>query len=58
MVCNAHRSTAATIRSLFFVVTVLLAFVVGREQPGPLGIAGIALAIIAVILLGLDQRPG
>jgi len=34
MVWNAHRSTAATIRSLFFVVTVLLAFVVAASNRG------------------------
>jgi drug/metabolite transporter (DMT)-like permease len=43
---------------LFFVVTVILAIVVAKEQPGPLGYPGIGLAIAAVVLLALDQRAG
>ena len=55
---DINISTAATIRSLFFVVTVLLAIVVAKEQPGPLGYAGIGLAIASVILLAFNQRSG
>jgi len=51
-------STASTIRALFFVVTVALAIIFTQERPGPLGIAGIGLAVSAVILIGLDQRSG
>jgi hypothetical protein len=32
-----------------------LAIVFANEQPGPLGTAGIGLAIVAIILIGIDQ---
>jgi hypothetical protein len=35
-----------------------LAIVFAKEQPGPLGMSGIGLAIIAVILIGIDQSNG
>mgnify|MGYP006109762251 CR=1 FL=1 len=52
---NLQVSAAATIRALFFIVTVALAIVFAKEQPGPLGMTGIGLAIISVILIGIDQ---
>jgi|TARA_B110000908_G_scaffold92928_1_gene110059 drug/metabolite transporter (DMT)-like permease len=55
---NLQVSAASTIRALFFIVTVVLAVVFAKEQPGPLGMAGIGLAIIAVILIGIDQSKG
>jgi|TARA_B110000914_G_C15292844_1_gene367452 drug/metabolite transporter (DMT)-like permease len=55
---NLQVSAASTIRALFFIVTVALAVVFAKEQPGPLGMAGIGLAIIAVILIGIDQSKG
>lgn len=55
---NLQVSAASTIRALFFIVTVALAVVFAKEQPGPLGMAGIGLAIIAVVLIGIDQSKG
>ena len=55
---NLQVSAASTIRALFFIVTVVLAVVFAKEQPGALGMAGIGLAIIAVILIGIDQSKG
>jgi drug/metabolite transporter (DMT)-like permease len=55
---NLQVSAASTIRALFFIVTVALAIVFAKEQPGPLGMSGIGLAIIAVILIGIDQSNG
>lgn len=51
-------SAASTVRALFFVVTVALAVIFAQERPGPLGVAGIGLAVFAIILIGLDQRTG
>ena len=55
---NLQVSAASTIRALFFIVTVALAIVFAKEQSGPLGMSGIGLAIIAVILIGIDQSNG
>ncbi len=52
---NIQVSAASTIRALFFIVTVALAVIFTKEQPGPLGVTGIGLAIVAVILIGIDQ---
>ena len=52
---NIDVSAASAIRALFFIVTLALAIVFANEQPGPLGMAGIGLAIVAIILIGIDQ---
>ena len=52
---NIDVSAASPIRALFFIITVALAIVFANEQPGPLGMAGIGLAIVAIILIGIDQ---
>mgnify|MGYP006080423923 CR=1 FL=1 len=51
-------SAASTVRALFFVITVALAIIFAQERPGSLGVAGIGLAVMAVVLIGLDQRAG
>lgn len=47
-------SIAATVRGLFFLVTITLAVVFTKEQPSGTSIAAMSLAAGAVILLGFD----
>jgi drug/metabolite transporter (DMT)-like permease len=46
-------SLAVTLRGLSFVVTLIIAIVVLKENPSPTGIAGIVLAICAAFLISI-----
>lgn len=48
-------SLAATIRGMFFVVTLLLALIISKEQPTPLSFLAVGLAVTSVVLIGIDS---